>query len=262
MSYQFNKILQNDYIGNSLQKVNNNYSVLSEWTTNILTSSNELYEPLNSFYLFYKDYWNESIDFALTVNAPQRLTSFETNVLENSAKWISPLIFYYPAITKYDQNNLLSLKQNALSWFIQNYPVTNNFSTIFVENTVAFLYCPLYEEELKIDNSLSILETSNCKTNDTSTSVYCWVTYNDNIACYDDRHACDKFNRTQQDFPNSPSCVKNFTLTCDYENGQNEITRTGKANIKSYFFDRYEREEMICIKLQVKNCEWKEIETI
>jgi hypothetical protein len=262
MSYQFNKIESTDYIGNSLSKINLNYLNLSEWTTNILTSSDNLYDPLNNFYSFYGDFWKDSVNFALSIKAKERLQGFETLVLENSAKWITPLIFYYPVVTKYEQNNMTFLKQNAITWFNQNYPITTSTYPNFAENTVAFLYCPLYEEELKIDTVVNIVSSSYCKTNDTSTTVYCWVTFNDNIACYNDYHACDKFGRTRAAFPNNPSCTKNFTLTCDYENNQNEITRTGRVNMKSYYYDRYENENILCLKLQVKNCVWQEIQTL
>jgi len=262
MSYTFNKILSSGYIGNDLSLVNENYKQLDLWTTNISISSEKFYEPLKNFYLFYGDFWKDSINFSYSINAIPRLTSFQTNVLENSAKWIQPLVFYYPAITKYDESSLTNLQKNALEWMKQTYPVSTESGVNFVENTIAYLYCILYEEDEKINTVNQIIKPTNCSTNDTSTTVSCWVQWNTNISCYDNHNACNSTNKTKAAYPLNPSCYKNFSVTCLYENNLKSITRYGVANINSYFLDRYERENILCMILTVKNCNWKTLKVL
>jgi hypothetical protein len=262
MLYTFNKLISTGYIGNDLSIINENYNELDLWTTNISISSEKFYEPLKNFYLFYDDFWKDSINYSYSINAISRLTSFQTNVLENSAKWIQPLVFYYPAITKYEDSNLTNLQDNALEWMTQTYPVVNNDVTNFVENTIAYLYCILYEEDEKINTNNKIIESTNCSTNDTSTSVSCWVQWNSDIACYDNKNACNGTNKTKAAYPLNPNCHKNFTVNCLYENYKKNITRYGIANINSYFLDRYERENILCMILTVKNCNWTKIKVL
>lgn len=262
MLYTFNKLISTGYIGNDLSIINENYNELDLWTTNISISSEKFYEPLKNFYLFYEDFWKDSINYSYSINAISRLTSFQTNVLENSAKWIQPLVFYYPAITKYEDSNLTNLQDNALEWMTQTYPVVNNDVTNFVENTIAYLYCILYEEDEKINTNIKKIESTNCSTNDTSTSVSCWVQWNSDIACYDNKNACNGTNKTKAAYPLNPNCYKNFTVNCLYENNLKNITRYGIANINSYFLDRYERENILCMILTVKNCNWTKIKVL
>jgi hypothetical protein len=263
MSYQFTLIQPTGYIGDDLPSVNTNYENFETLTLELVNSAKKYFDPLVNFYLFYGDFWKNTINFSESISAIPRLKNLTTLVTENSAKWISPLIFYYPAITKYDSNSLSNVKTNALEWFNSVYPITNLNGTVnFVENTKALIYCLLYEENLKINNLYQKIETTNCSTHDSSTAVNCWVTWNRNIACYDNKNACNRYDKTKAEYPTSPSCVRNFTMNCNYENNLKAITRYGIANVNSYFNDRSEKTELICIRLAVKNCEWVEIDVI
>jgi hypothetical protein len=256
MSYTFNKLISTDYIGNSLNSVNLNYDSLDLWTNNIILSSEQYYEPMKNFYLFYRDFWKDTINYSIEINAIPRLTSFQTNVLENSAKWISPIVLYYPLITENNIQNLQNLKQNALEWMNNTYPVSSIGNANLVENTIGLVYCLLYEEKTRIDTTFTKISTTRCTTNNSSATVQCWIAYLNNIGCYGDRNVCANFSRTIANHPNSPSCENIFTIECDYENGQKQIDRNGIVNINSYFLDRYEKDEFYLLKMIVKSCNW------
>ena len=119
-----------------------------------------------------------------------------------------------------------------------------------------------YEEKLKIDTAYNQVEQTVCTTRNSTASVNCWVQWLKEIACYDAKNACNRYDKTRAANPTSPSCVKNFTLSCKFENGQTTITRSGILNVNSYFSDRYEKSELLCIRLNVKNCEWVDIDVI
>lgn len=256
--YTFEKIKNIDYIGNSLEKINTNYENLDDWTSNILLSSEKYFDPLKNFYLNFGDFWKESINYSNEIEAIPRLTSFETTVLENTAKWINPMIFYYPILTSLEAENIQNLKQNAIEWINDKFPAEENGSAIFVQNTVAYIYCFLYNEELRIDTTYTKISSTNCKTNDSSSTVNCWIHYLNIIGCYGDRNVCANFSRTKATHPNNPTCENIFSVKCEYENGGKEVEREGIVNINSYFSDRYESEFYV-IKMIVDECKWVEL---
>lgn len=263
MSYQISLIQPTGYIGDDISDFNQNYENFETLTLELINSAANRFDPLMNFYSFYSDFWKSTIKFSDDINAKKRLTELTTQVTQNSAMWVNPLVFYYPAITKYDVNNLSKIKTSARDWFISNYPITNINGTVnFVENTKALIYCLFYEEKLKIDTAYNQVEQTVCTTRNSTASVNCWVQWLKEIACYDAKNACTRYDKTQAANPTSPSCVRNFTLSCKFENGQTTITRSGILNVNSYFSDRYEKSELLCIRLNVKNCEWVDIDVI
>jgi hypothetical protein len=252
MNYEFTTITQNDFIGNSLSSVNLNYKTLEYWTNNITFSSNKLYDPLLNFYNFYGDFWKNAINYADSINAITRLSSFQTNVETNSAKWIKPITFFYPFINQYNTNTLNSNLNQAVSWFRLQYPVLSNTNTKpnFAENTRAFLYCLFFEETVKINEKPTITggnATKNCRTANKSGVVTCYVVWNNNVRCYS-TDICPNYN--------GRACNSTFTASCLYENGTKSVDRSIIANLDNYFKDRSEHDHIYCLQLVVKNCDW------
>lgn len=256
MNYEFTTITQNDFIGNSLSAVNLNYKTLEYWTNNITFSSNRLYKPLLNFYNFYGDFWKDAINYADSINAITRLSSFQTNVETNSAKWIKPITFYYPFINQYNPSTLNTNLNQAVSWFRLQYPVLSNANTKpnFAENTRAFLYCLFFEEAVEINEQRTVTgntefgsATRNCRTQNRSGVVTCIVVWLNNVSCYSS-WICPNYN--------GRSCLSTFTASCAYENGNQAINRSLIANFDNYFKDRSEHDHVYCLQLIVKNCDW------
>lgn len=252
------KISSGDYIGNSLSSINLNFDILENWTTNIILSSEKLFQPLVNFYKNYGDYWKSSIKFSISINAIDRLTEFSTLVTTNSAKFIKPIIIIYPHVF-----NIIDgfeyYKKDVTSWFQINYPVTNvnNSKTLFVENSVAYIYMMFYKEELKVNNTSNnktvISDSRTCSTNNVSTTVICSQSYTGNVDCVKYEPQI-KDNICQAYSPVIEPQTK--TVGCFMENGGKSITRNGKITIDQYFNDRSENDKLFILKMIVKNCEW------
>lgn len=258
-----NIILPNDCIGNSLSTMNLNFDTLENWTNSILLSSKVLFQPLVDFYNFYGDFWKSSINFSIDINAIDRLTEFNTQVTTNSAKFIKPIVIIYPDIFEYNAILIDNYKNTVSSWFKTNYPVvdSNNSETLFVENTVAFVYMMFYSEVVKVNNTLAgnnritLGKAITCSTNDVSTTISCRVTYKPSggaVSCvdYEPQIMSDVCRG------NSTSCTETKTAQCFMENGKKSSVRTGNLNVDQYFKDRSEYEKMYILKMVVKNCEW------
>jgi hypothetical protein len=252
------KILSGDYIGNSLSSMNFNFSILETWTNNILLSSEKYYRPLVNFYDSYGDFWKSSINFAKSINAAERLTSFSTTVETNSAKFIKPIVIFYPNIFKFDNTTFESNKTTVISWFKEKYPVNNNSTVNFVENSVAFIYMMFYKIEPKISGTFNQYETIPCSTNNVSITITCRHSYSGDVSC--------GYKKTEQDNIcgqiDGRTCDLTNTVTCLYENNKQTKTRTGTLNVDHYFDDRSEYDDLYTIVMRVENCEWEFVNII
>ena len=243
------KLNHNDCIGNSLSTININFNELEYWTNNILLSSDRYYKPLVDFYDFYSNFWKSSINFAKSINAAERLTSFSTTVETNSAKFIKPIVIIYPEVLQ----NTQTYTNVVTTWFKQKYPVkdTNTLKTNFVENSVAYVYIMFYDEFVRInktgDNKEKKTESVGCVTNDVSVTVTCYVTYNGTVSCGSSGDVCGAI---------AGACADTKKATCSYAGGSKTETRTGRLNIDQYFKDRSENDNMYTLVMKVKDCEW------
>ena len=246
-----------DYIGNSLSAININFNELETWTNNILLSSEKYYRPLVNFYDFYGDFWKSTINFAKSINAAERLTSFSTTVKTNSAKFIKPIVIIYPDVFQFNKDNIQTHTNTVSTWFNQKYPVkdTNTSKTNFVENSVAYVYIMFYDELLKINNTGNdkIKKTFpvgsvGCKTEDVKIAVRCAVEYKNSVTCGRSGDVCGGLAYTCSDIKKAE---------CSYTGGSKTETRSGIANIDQYFKDRSEHDILYTLIMKVENCEWK-----
>lgn len=250
----FNKINipSTDFIGNTLSSMNLNYSNMEYWTNSIITSSQKFYEPLVNFYLFYGDFWKDSINFAYSIDAPNRLSSFYTNVETNSSLWIDPFVFFYPQINLSNTLNKQNSVTNVVNWMNEKFPVltSNNSNPNYIEKTVAIVYVMFYTENTRVPRETVVIEQQvPCSTNDVTVTVTCRQYYSGNVSCGASSNVCGEI---------SPRvCSNTKTATCNFENNLKSITRKGIANIDIFFNDRSEDSLIQTIKLVVKNCTWQ-----
>ena len=255
MSYNFKNIEGSETIGNSLSTVNSNYKNLELWTNNIIFSSVNYFKPLLNFYLFYGDFWKQTINYAYSLDAPRRLSAFQTTVETNSATWIKPITFTYPTIQLFNPATLNSNLNTALTWFRTNFPVLpqqSNARPFYAENTRAFLYCIFYEEIVRINASPTLTRTRNCRTENRTAIANCHVIWQDNVSCYGAR-VCPQYSWRAG---RAPTCRRAYTANCSYENGQRAIDRSLIVNINNFFRDRFEHQKIYCLQLRVQNCQW------
>jgi hypothetical protein len=279
MNYTLTKILSSDTIGNNLSALNLNYQKLEYRTNNIINSSIQIFEPLIEYYNFYNNFWKNTIDYSYAINAPERFQKFKTTVQTNSSLWISPISIFYPTISEYKTLTFSNEINKAINWFKNNFPIftsTNSTIPLYPEGTKAFLNCMFYTESVKVNANNTVTENVNCSTFDRSASVNCIYNYLKNVFC-GSTEVCSRYNGSR--------VATVYTLKCTYENGnrtfshitpaekriaaqrnnfpaRSTITRQGIAQINSYFKDRSEYDNLFCILLEVKNCEWRYIKTI
>lgn len=254
MSYELtNAIFSEEAIGNSLSAVNANYKALEFWTNNVSFSCFQYFDPLLSFYLFYGDFWKSTITWSYSISAPQRLDSFRTVVESNSASWVKPISFYYPIIRQYNVSTLNQNLSTAFLWFKSKYPIFIGMNPVpkYAENTTAYLYCLFSDEVVKVNDNLVRAEKTNCITQDRSATANCHIIYLNNVTCYGSP-VCPQHSSRD----GSVSCQRVFTAICTFENNLKNIDRGIIANINNYFKDRYEHNQIYCLKMVVKNCDW------
>jgi hypothetical protein len=243
-------IQDTDFIGNSLTAININYNDLNISTNNILFSSYRYFEPLVNFYNFYGDFWKNTINYAYSINAKNRLLSFYTNVLTNSANWINPIVLIYPEIKEKNNINFSNLISELTLWINSEYNVLNDsiYSTNFVENTKAYIYVMLYEENLKINSDVYLEDPANCQTNNVSVTITCKQNYTGQVSCNGQPNVCGAISGT--------ICSNTKTGTCDYENNEKQITRKAIGNLNFYQKDRSENESLFLVQMKVDDCKW------
>jgi hypothetical protein len=251
--YEFKKILEDECIGNTLSSINLNFESVENWTNNIQLSSKNFYKPLVDFYKNYGDFWKSSINFSNSINAQNRLSTFSSIIETNSAKFIKPIVIFYPDIFKFDNTTLESNKTTVTSWFKQKYPVNNNSTVNFVENSFAFIYMMFYKIEPKISGTTNKYESIPCSTNDVSVTITCRHSYKGDVSC--------GYKKVEQDNIcgqiDGRTCGLTNNVTCLYENGLRTKTRTGTLNVDHFFEDRWEYDTLYIIVMKVKNCEWE-----
>lgn len=257
MSYTITPIVSTQFIGNSLSSVNISYENLELWTNNINFSTTNYFKPLVNFYLYYGDFWKQTINYAFSINAPARLSSFKTTVQSNSSQWVKSITYFYPEVFRFDPLTINNYITSATNWFknkfpifdpsIQVFPLPQN-SPNFVEGTKATIYFLSYDVNVKVDQNITQTKSTVCSTQDRSGTVYCNIVWNNNVACYGNGNICPRYNGTY---------AKTFSISCNYENNLKSITRNGIVNIDREFIDRSEKSDLGAIILQVKNCEWQ-----
>lgn len=257
MSYKITPTLSTHFIGNSLSSVNISYKNLELWTNNIAFSTTNYFNPLLNFYSYYGDFWKNSIDYAFSIDAPARLSSFRTTVQSNSSSWIKSITYFYPEVFRFDPLTINNYITSATNWFKNKFPIydpslsfpeTKKISPNFVEGTKATIYFITYDINVKINQTSQYIKTANCSTRDRSATINCNIIWKNNVSCYGSGNICPRFNG---------SYAKTYSATCNYENGTKSIVRKGIVNIDREFIDRSEKPDFGAIVLQVVNCQWQ-----
>lgn len=109
MELLFKQIPPSYTIGDSLSTINNNYYTLDVWTSDIVLSAANMWEPLLDYYESIKDDWQNTITIVRDNSA--NWISTNTTVQNFSAKWISPITIFYPGIfpAPFTTDNLITI---------------------------------------------------------------------------------------------------------------------------------------------------------
>ncbi len=242
-------ITTGDSIGDSLSAVNQNYLILDNLLTNIQLSAMNYWIPMADYYEQRKDYWKTAAR-KIKDNFPLWQTA-STNFETYSAKWITPIITWYPCIVDYDivsqrPDQLQQLMKNWLNFFhpifVQNSPVPN-----YLDGQKIIVYCFNYEQDIPTKQLYELIDTTTCVTNDTTVCAYC-------SRCY--RGGGGPCGISCSGCTNCSSCIGQ---PCYFYVGQ-PTTKTKKSTIQAsldiQYANKYESIVLNACVFKVFKCEW------
>jgi hypothetical protein len=242
-------ITTGDSIGDSLSAINQNYLVLDNLLTNIQLSATNYWIPMADYYEQRKDYWKIAArkikdNFPLWQIAS---STFETN----SARWITPVISWYPCIVDYNTAqqqpaNLEKLLKNWLDFFhpifVRNSPIPN-----YLDGQINIVYCFNYEQDIPTTQTYDLIDTTTCTTYDTTVCAYC-------ARCY--TGGAGPCGVTCGGCTYCSSCIGQ---SCYFYDGQ-PSTKTKKSSIQASldikYANKYESIILNAYVFKVVNCAW------
>jgi hypothetical protein len=156
-------VSKTDFIGDSLQLMNQNYANLDKWVYNIKLSAENLWQPLFDLFLYNQDGWDNALTLAKQNSATW--ISFASTVETNSAKWLKPLTIFYPGIYNSKTSKPAAVVEEIGNWLNNHFPVTNPTSTIplYAENQEAIVTNFSFTEEI-ISKRITQTDYTTCNT--------------------------------------------------------------------------------------------------
>jgi hypothetical protein len=256
MNYTFTLLTSSDSIGDTLSAINQNYNNLENWITNIQLSADNFWKP---FAEFYKGFTIElKPNIKKSNDSLDKWKSVSSTVETNSAKWIEPLIFYYPYIintneqTTINVNGVVSttITQSKLTeitrWLNINFPVIENNIISYVENQELVLH--LFLKTVRVDfDRYQVSDSTICSTSDTIASGPCTIRLSGNVS------GC---NKSSYNCGGSHTCTISQRVGCTFPNGAKNNSRSITANLNYSFNDEHEQEDILRLSFTVSNCSW------
>lgn len=199
-------VSKTDFIGDSLQLMNQNYANLDKWVYNIKLSAENLWQPLFDLFLYNQDDWDNALTLAKQNSATW--ISFASTVETNSAKWLKPLTIFYPGIYDSKTSKPAAVVTEIGNWLNNHFPVNNPTSTIplYAENQEAIITNFSFTEEA-ISKRITQTDYTTCKTAAAVAYARC-ATYASGIAF------CSNGN---VDCGFTLSCPQNKTVYCQFD---------------------------------------------
>jgi hypothetical protein len=247
MNYTITKILTSETIGDSLFAINQNYQNLDEWLTSIQLSAQNFWIPLRDYYRTVSEALKEKTTLAEQLSSSWN--SLTTTIETNSAKWLEPLIVFYPNI----ESSAVIDKNKISTWLNNNYIVYNstvaNSIPTYIENQKAYVYIMKKEASVPV-NSVPLLSNSlNCTVNNVTVCTSCVTTYTGNVQCTNGDFNCAG---------NTSSCTECGTALCYYDQtGTPNYSPVIQAYLNINFNEVHEDSNITCLKYEVKDCEWR-----
>jgi hypothetical protein len=251
-AYSFFSVLSTDNIGDSLDSLNLNYSLLDNWVTDFQKNYEDNWTSIIQFYTSNLNDMDTVITFAQNYSA--NIDSFLDTVENNYSKWSAPPItMVYPKIlsTKFTNNNIIELSD----WINNNFSVQNTqtSATNYFEGQTAIVSCYLYGTTTNNSTDVQI-PTTTCSTANAKIYANCSTDWYGRVSCHQGTFNC-KYTR---------NCTTESDLTCSFKDSPYELQdkngHTGISRIKStinyQYTDRYEKSEIKTLLFTVLNCKW------
>jgi hypothetical protein len=261
MNLEFKLISPTDSIGNTLSTLNENYTKLQTWFDSIALSANNYWKPVVEFYKDFSPRLKSNISLG-----SQNLDSWidtSTTVEYNSARWIEPLVIYYPfVITLQNQGNMQSQYNTITTWLNNKFPVLNSNcknGVCYVENTKCYVYLMLEQNSksdivnffsnrfLEENKRSQPTDGTTCTTSDTTGTAGCSQCYSGSVGC--GGKGTFRCNGCR-------SCNISSPVTCNFlENNSKRKPVKIVADIFYNYTDNFLDPFMI-LNYTVSNCKW------
>jgi hypothetical protein len=253
------KIKETDAIGDSLSSMNLNYELLDNLITNIQLSAINYWIPIATFYESRKDFWKiNALDTAkYFVNWQNASTIFETN----SAKWITPIITWYPFLVEFNlyKKNSNKIINDLKTWLDVKYPVvTDKGIPIYLQTQVMILYAFAYGEEQPLLQTYNLTDSTTCTTQDGKACASCSKTYHGGVVDCDNGDFWCGGTFTNQECANV-SCFFNLDFpdpTGKTIQSKSKFTQI-RASLNIDYKNKYEESTIIALVYKVNNCSWE-----
>lgn len=245
MSYTISKILTSETIGDSLEIINKNYENLDTWLTSIQLSAQNYWIPLRDYYTsisnILKQKTLESEEFE------NDWISLTTTIETNSAKWLEPLVLYYPNIEDVIDQDKVTNWLNT-NYFVYNENIKNTLP-VYIENQKAYVYILKKEYSTPINNVQRLTNQIFCSVNNVTVCTSCKTTYTGSVQCTNGDFDCSN---------NTSSCTECGTALCYYDQTNSYFyTPVIQAFLNVNFNEVHESSDITCFKYEVKDCEWR-----
>ncbi len=243
------QITTSDSIGNTLSSINQNYENLDVLLTNIQTSAINYWIPMATLYEAKKQEWKESAR-EIKVSFPTWVEA-TTNFEENSSKWLTPLIVWYPCIFEYSliEQNPAEAQSRILSWINLNYPIlSKSGKPNYIETQQMIVYSLNYSQDTPTKETLELMDGTLCTTSDQKICAHCSKCYyGGGVNCNNGGFTCGGCS----------ACSKCETIDCYFDNNLQQKSSQIAASITIEYENKYEQPEMNAFVFKVNNCEWQ-----
>ena len=242
------QITTSDSIGNTLSAINQNYENLDVMLTNIQTSAINYWIPMALVYEAKKQDWKKAAK-EIKINFPNwsnTTTTFE----ENSSKWLTPLIVWYPCIFEYRlvQQNPAEAQTKVLSWINSNYPILSKIGKPnYVERQQMIVYSLNYAQDTPTKEILELIDGTTCKTKNQKICAYCSKCYHSgSVDCNNGGFTCGGCS----------NCSKCEDIDCYFDNKLKTKKSEIAASLTIEYQNKYEQPEINAFVFRVNDCEW------
>lgn len=242
------KLISSESIGNTLSSLNSNYETMDVILTNIQTSAINLWLPMMKIYESKKNDWKTAAK-EIKNKFPEweyASTTFE----ENSAKWLTPIISWYPCILEYKltQQNPSEVQEKKISWLNTQFPILNKSgSPNYVETQKIIVYSLNYSQDIPTKEVFELFDGTMCTTSDQKVCSYCSKCYHGGgIQCNNGGFTCGGCS----------NCSVCETVDCFFDNGLTEKSSQIAASLTINYQNKYEQPEINAFVFKVEDCKW------
>ena len=179
MNYTISKILTSETIGDSLANINENYKNLDGWLSSIQLSAQNYWIPLRDYYASVSNTLKQKTLESETFE--NDWISATTTIESNSAKWLEPLVVFYPNVEDTIDQDKVTEWLNA-NYFAYNESIQQSIP-VYIENQKAYVYIMQREYSPEFNTVPTLTNTLFCTVDNVTVCTSCKTYYTGSVRC-------------------------------------------------------------------------------